>query len=56
MKNDSAHGDANYYNEFVDLKEVIPLKVRHKLKNNNHDNIKIATKKLPPDFFRPYTR
>lgn len=30
--------------------------MRHKYKNNNLDNIKIATRKLPPDFFRPYTR
>lgn len=34
----------------------MPLKVRHKFKNNNLDNIKIASKKLPPDFFRPFTR
>lgn len=38
------------------MKETIPLKVRHKLKINNLDNIKINSKKLPPDFFRPYTR
>jgi hypothetical protein len=32
------------------------MKVRLKQKNNNLDNIKIVNKKLPADFFRPYTR
>jgi hypothetical protein len=28
---------------------------RYKFKNNNIENIKIASRKLPPDFFRPST-
>jgi len=39
------------------LKDIIPMKVRLKQKSNNLDNnIKIINKKLPADFFRPYTR
>jgi len=44
-----------YYNEFEDLTEVIPLKNKLRLRNGNSEGIKIASKKLPPGFFRPNT-
>ena len=56
MKDGSSCENSTYYNEFIDLREAFPLKSRIKLKTTNLDNIKIASKKLPPDFFRPHTR
>ncbi len=56
MNNALTNNNTTYYNEFVDMKQIFPMRSRQKNRINNHENIKIATNKLPPDFFRPHTR
>lgn len=53
MTDERSNEGNSYYNEFVDNRDCLPMKSRQKFNNNNAEKIKIANRRLPPDFFRP---